>query len=542
MSFLLLSGQKYQQGTLPSVQDYGAKADAKVGGQWNLNPTNCGQPFTSAAAANPGGVIYVPPGPWFMEEINGVCAWAVQTECVFICAPGAVIYFRGTPTTDCLLIEVQTQAIGTIIEGLTIAQYGGVAQSGRAGVVVHCPRTRVGIRSIDGLGKWGVIVESGLASDMQAGTLYTNPNQYINSNGWAIGGSAGRGRVTDSGTQGGAVYDPTGGAGIFAHGADSNLGRIDDIDGQSNNTSFHDATLAGCMVVNCYSEQSAMFGNFEPSNGSLVINGETEDFGPSLGPAKFISVGGQVAGLFNWSYPAHFTAGDVIPGGDGYFLGSPDAAHQNILAFWRSTPGDPNPPEYTFSLGGGLWGFVLNPVGHTIPGYSIERGFFLTEPYYARGPNLFGVDRPTLNSNKRWSWRQTSVVIGAGATEIVQTSPDWASRLAFLAIDPTLYDPGNNLQGAQTVVQAQVEIHTTQPVPTDPPLSNGAAAALIAAGVAALTAASLKIGPTMPLAQDTTGGVWGMTITNLDGVNPITVDILWRVELVQYATASNNVP
>lgn len=552
--FLLLGGQKFQQANLPDVRDYGAKADALVGGQWNLNPTNCGMPFTNAAAANPNGIIYVPPGPWFMEAINPVCAWLIQRACLFIMAPGANIYFRGTPTTDCLLIEGADQfnlAAGTVIDGLTLAQYGGATQSGRAGVVVHAPFCGIDVRSIDGMGKWGVIIESGNAGDMQAGTLYANPDQYINSNFWSVSGRPyGSARITDCGALPTPpyAYVEGGGAGIFAHGSDS-VGAIDRIYGNFNNASYHDATLAGVSLEVCYSEFSNVPIVGESSAGSKLFDCKTEDlFAPIWrdgggGRSAFGTLLGST--YFDNTCSPHSVSIPAVDAGNNpetfvLTLGLP--GHEAILEFYRTYAGVPGPPVHSLRYEPPTWpsayGMWLATNGNTVP-KSDPNGvaWGWTDWDHPRGPDLWFLGRPSLNTRKRNHWRQQNITLVPGVN-VISTTVNWQNSFNDWRGDPTLKAGSSN--DAYTKVSVQIEQHYALPdVHTS--MNPQDAEAQMAARATALAAFDVDVGPTACAFQDNNSGAWLVRLVN-NGSQNVAVDIIWSFELYQTTQDSNTQP
>lgn len=520
---------------------YGAVANAKTPlGAWNTNPTDASKAFQRAADA--GGFCYFPDGDYFLDVPDNCKALIRITQRVeWVFGPNARIYVRGSidpaKWSDVILIESLT-AQQILLDGISIEPFAGVAQAARAYIVLHAAFSQVNARQLVGAGKWGVIVESGYAQNMEAATLLAN-GQYINTDFWAVEGYAGRGVLSRCGNIPTAPYNQGwvdgGGAGIYAHGSDS-AGRVTHMYATYCNAGYHDATLAGAMFVECYGEFNWIYGKFESAAGSIIIGGKTEDlFPPIYAVAGATSYGGDVIGPNHFGYGAKFVAIHTS-GNTSFWWGTPDADHGYSMRLGKGLPGVDQ--FWTYSLVNNRWGWVFNETT-PLPGYDAAAAIQLTEGD-ARGPGLVAFGRPTLNSAKRWKWRQASVTITANSSVLVKTSADWATRLVFLATDPTLYDPNNGLQGAQTIVHAQVEIHTTQPDPTVT-LTSQAAGTLIANNGTTLSNSALTIGATMPLAQDKTGGVWGALVNNAGNAD-VVVDVLWTVELVQYSTGVNTVP
>jgi Pectate lyase superfamily protein len=422
--------------------------------------------FVSANLPSPyvaGNDVLVPPGKYLVTAPSGAAAlWLLNN--VNLVGEG------GPPYGPQILIAGPGSGVAVETRGTGVARGAQIrnlsfypsSPTPQDAIVLHTNNAAVYDCFITGMGRHGILIESGYAtSGGLLGVTKSLDGAYFNSNSWRLH-NVFIGQCGNTSSHG----DETQGAGVYAHGSDSNNGYASACFGQSNNVSFFDGTLGGATWVGCYSEGAQIGFKSAPSGTSTYLGCGAEDLasfptgrglvvGGSLvgnGPEQKIGTDGATYGLYvpgsygsaldfyrmyrPWSGPSAFSSGTLVSPqpANGYYYKCTTAGTSGATqpAFPTTIGATVNDGSVVWTCAGtasassSLWSLAWQPfqpyanmpymqnswrwehytnfTGPDIDPYNGPFGW--TDIDNIRGAGLPFIGNPLINTTRRWSWRQ----------------------------------------------------------------------------------------------------------------------------------------
>jgi hypothetical protein len=278
-----------------NVRWFGAKGDGTTNDapaiQSAINFVANNLPSSYVAGNN----VILPPGQYLVNAPSGAAALWLFNNVNLIGAGGppygSQILISGPGSGVAIENRTPQGGQGAVARGSqvrNIAFYPGSYHGPQDAIVVHASFVMISDCFITGMGRHGILIESGYAnSGGLLGVTKSLDGTYFNSNSWRVTNSF-VGQTGDTSSQG----DETKGAGIYAHGSDSNNGYASACFGQNNNVSFFDGTLGGATWVGCYSEGSVI--GYKTSAGMSTYLGCGDEDTSSFPTSRGLVVGGSL--------------------------------------------------------------------------------------------------------------------------------------------------------------------------------------------------------------------------------------------------------
>ena len=397
-------------------------------------------PFTTPESGH-GNSVVLPPGNYRITA-------APNTPAIVIKHNVRLERSGGAPNGASVLL-ISGGGDGILIEG-SFAAYSVLrnvqlrmatsADSGTNGIVVHSPNVSIESCGITGMRQYGVLVESGTAG---AGTLEgatkLQSGETVNSNAWRLWNIW----IDTCGDQ--STDDVRkGGAGVRVHGSDANGGVAVGCIAQNCNIGFSDGSLAGGTFISCYLEAGRLGFLAGSPNGTVLINCFSEpNAGTGLNHVEYDGSGHLIIGgttsepLFGdlpfrvMQHNSNLRFRGHDDQGDWYGACLPLPSQRAAIQFAHEAPGLTADHAWNISfdaLGKG-WPFYKDVFPYMSGSWQIVKSTTSGSPWnssplgwtegdHPRGCGLPFFPNPLLNSHRRWSWRQSGVVLQPGANTI----------------------------------------------------------------------------------------------------------------------------
>jgi Pectate lyase superfamily protein len=442
-----------------SVRWFGAKGDGTTDDTDAIQNTLDAVivPGTGSAGNGYGHTVYIPPGNYKIEPQPGdPSAPEIRRPYALLITKNVMLVGSGGPplgasrlilhgTGDGILIEQGTQlekgyaARATIIKNLSLSSPSGF--SGHDGIIVHAPFVLIQDCYVGGMARHGILIESRDTAIGFEGSTTLPPDSLVISNLW---------RVYNT------VLDTNGGAGIRAHGSDTNGGLAVACYSLSNGVGFDDGTLGGATWIACYTEGAGVGFKSESAGAGTFLGCWTETTKDDFTQPNSLAVGGSLAGSARGTsgqrlglLRSRITFDTVAGEADPLFGATVPALGMGPLEFWRTVPND----YVTWSLAyeasaatGEMsksyqWYLRHQDPNATNPDNDVAGApFGWTDSGHPRGAALPFIANPLINTRRRWSWKQPGVVLNPG------------SNLIYL--NGNSFDPNNDTTYAQNPGQA----------------------------------------------------------------------------------------
>jgi hypothetical protein len=448
----------------------------------------------SPAPYTGGNTVVVPPGKYLLEAALGTAALVIKKNNVCLIGTGgpphgAQLNLRGPGSG--ILVEADgdppstsnplpTAARGTQIKNLSI--YGEPSGSPSTkpldGIVIHAPSVTVVDCYIATIARHGILIES--ANDPGPNpplgvTTVEAQGKYVNANGCRVSNV-----FFESCGDLGANGDPQGGAALYVHGSNANGFVAVGAFAQQCNVGYFAASLDGGTYVGCYSESGNVgFVGAGASGAQTFIGCTSEDSVNASFPGGYaLAVGGGICAA-KWgapqrigqqegrltfkrtwlpqppldTTPVHF--GVTIPGHDG--IGSAidftriQAQEPHAAPWGWSIAYEPAATGYPFNVGS--WRLFGNQSGIADPAVDpYGSPFGWTDSANPRGPAMFFVSNPLMNTHRHWSFKQeVELQPGANVVHLLGGLVDPAQPVQYL-------DPGTDFWvNAQSRLTVDIE-------------------------------------------------------------------------------------